>query len=160
MAVDMFLKLEGIEGESTDAAHAGESEIESFEWAATNKPTQARGGGRGAGKVEMHDVIIKKPVDKMTPQLAVTCATGAHIPEAVIAMRRAGGEQQEYMTITFKDVLVTSVSNNGGRDTDIPIETVQLNFVEVEWEYKPQKPDGTLDAPVKAGYNLGAAQKL
>lgn len=159
MASDMFLKLDGIEGESTDSKHKGEIEVRSWSWAETNAATGASGGGRGAGKVSMSDLVITKDVDKSTPKLALACATGEHISQATLTVRRAGGEQQEYFEITLTDCLVTSYQMSGADGGGVPSESLSLNYTKIEWQYKPQNPDGTLAAAQKTGYNTAEGER-
>src|SRR5262245_10475584 len=80
MAVDMFLKLEGVKGESKDHKHGGEIHIESFSWGMNQTGAHATGGGGGAGKVHVHDISFTKFVDKSSPTLMLFCAGGKHIP--------------------------------------------------------------------------------
>lgn len=159
MATDVFMKIDGIEGESTDSKHKDEIEVRSFSWAETNAATGASGGGRGAGKVSMSDLVITKDVDKSTPKLALACATGEHIPEATLTVRRAGGEQQEYLTIKLADCFVTSYQMSGSDGGVVPSESFSLNYTKIEWEYKPQNPDGTLAAAQVTGFDIGLGTK-
>jgi type VI secretion system secreted protein Hcp len=161
MAVDTFLKLgDDIQGESTDDKHKNEIEILSWSWGESNIATGASGGGRGAGKVTMQDFMFTMRANKASPKLALACATGQHVPEAVLTLRKAGGEQQEYFKILLKECLVTSFSTGGSAGDEVPMDQFSLNFTKIEWEYKPQKPDGTLDSPVKAGYDLAKNVKV
>jgi len=161
MAVDMFLKLDGIKGESKDHKHKDEIHIESFSWGMSQTGAHGAGGGGGAGKVAMHDFNFNMFVNKASPKLMLACATGDHLKTAKLTVRKAGGDQQEFMTITFSDILVSSYSTGGSSGGDsVPTESISLNFAKVEFEYKPQKPDGTLDSPVKTGYNLSTNKKI
>jgi type VI secretion system secreted protein Hcp len=154
-AVDYFLKLDGIEGESADSKHKGEIDIQSFSWGATQSGTFAGGGGGGAGKVAMQDFHFVMQVNKASPKLMLACANGEHIPKAVMTCRKAGKEQQEYMKWTFTDVLVSSYQTGGSGQSDIvPMDQISLNYSKVEFEYKEQKADGTLGGTVKAGWDL------
>jgi type VI secretion system secreted protein Hcp len=157
-AVDMFLKIEGVDGESDDATHKGELEIESFSWGASNPAAGAHGGGGGAGKVSMQDISFVMKTSKASPKLFLMCATGEHIKSATITLRKAGREQQEYLTIKLENVQITSYQIGGNGET--PTDQVSINFTKIEFEYKPQKPDGSLDAPVKAGYDLKKNEKV
>src|SRR5262249_55230581 len=107
-AVDFFLKDDGIEGESTDAKHTKQNDVQSGSWGETQTGTFAGGGGGGAGKVSMQDFHFTMTVNKATPKLMLACATGQHIGKAVLTCRKAGGEQQEYMIVTMSDLLVSS----------------------------------------------------
>src|SRR5262245_37338768 len=159
-ATDFFLKLEGIDGESTDDKHKGEIDIQSFSWGVSNMGTHGSGGGGGAGKASFQDLHFHTSISKASPKLALCCATGEHIKKAVLTCRKAGKEQQEYLKITLSDVLVTSYQNGGGSGGVVPSDQVSINFAQIEFEYKPQKADGTLDAAVKAGYNLAQNKKV
>jgi type VI secretion system secreted protein Hcp len=154
-AVDYFLKLDGIEGESFDSKHKGEIDLESWSWGETQSGTHGGGGGGGAGKVSMQDFHFVMRVNKASPKLLLACATGQHIKEATLLCRKAGKEQQEFLKIKFSDCLISSYQTGGSGGADIiPMDQISLNFSKLEYEYKEQKPDGTLGGPVKAGYNL------
>ncbi len=153
-AVDYFLKIDGIDGESTDDKHKGEIDLESWSWGATQAGTYAGGGGGGAGKVSMQDFHFVMRHNKSSPLLMKAVATGQHIKEAKLTCRKAGGEQQEYMTIKFSDLLISSYQTGGSNGDVIPLDQISFNFAKIEHEYKPQKEDGTLDAAIKAGYDL------
>jgi len=153
--VDYFLKLDGIDGESQDSKHKGDIELESFSWGASNAGTSAYGGGMGAGKVQMQDFHVVTRVNKASPKLMLACANGEHIKKAVLVCRKAGKDQQEYLKITFSDLLVSSFQTGGHAGSDVvPMDQVSLNFSKIEFEYKPQQPDGTLGAVVKSQYDL------
>jgi len=153
--VDYFLKIDKIEGESADAKHKNEIDVESWSIGASQGGTFAYGGGGGAGKVQMQDFHFTMKVNKASPKLFLACATGEHIKSAILTCRKAGKEQQEFLKITMSDVLVSSIQQGGQGNSDvIPMEQISLNFAKIDTEYKPQNPDGTLGAPVKAGYNL------
>lgn len=153
-AVDYFLKLDGIDGESTDSKHKGEIDIESWSWGETNAGTHAGQGGGGAGKVQMQDFHFVMRVSKASPKLMLACATGEHIKKAVLICRKAGKEQQEYLKVTMSDLLVSSYQTGGSSGNVVPTDQVSLNFSKIEYEYKEQKADGTLGGTTKGGYNL------
>jgi type VI secretion system secreted protein Hcp len=153
-AVDFFLKIDGIEGESPDAKHKGEIEIMSFSWGATQTGSFASGGGGGAGKVSMQDFHFTQKMHKGSPKLMLACANGEHIKKAVLTCRKAGKEQQEYLKVTFSDILVASYQSGGNGGDPLPLEQISLNFAKVEFEYKEQKADGTLAGAIKTGYDL------
>ena len=156
-AVDYFLKIDGIDGESADSKHKGEIDLESFSWGASQAGSHSTGGGGGAGKVSMQDFHFVMKVNKATPKLFLACATGEHIKKAVLIARKAGKEQQEYLKVTFSDILVSSYQTGGsGGGSAIPMEQISLNYAKIEFEYKEQKPDGTLGGAIKAGYDLKA----
>jgi type VI secretion system secreted protein Hcp len=153
-AVDYFLKLDGIQGESQDSKHKGEIEISSFSFGSTQKGSFAHGTGGGSGKVQMHDFQFSVPTNKASPKLFVACANGQHINSAVLTVRKAGKQQQEYLTYTFSNVLVSSYVTGGNGDNVLPSDQITLNFARIEVQYKEQNDDGTLGGTVKAGYDV------
>jgi len=159
-AVDYFLKIDGIQGESVDSKHKGEIELESFSWGETN-PGAAGGGGGGAGKVHIQDLHFVTRVNKASPKLMLACATGKHIKQAVLTARKAGKAAQEFLVFKFTDLLVSSYQIGGSHDSDVvPTDQISFNFAKIELEYRPQKADGSLDAPVKAGWDVKANKPL
>jgi type VI secretion system secreted protein Hcp len=154
-AVDYFLKIDGIDGESQDSKHKGEIELSSWSFGATQSGTHSAGGGGGAGKVSMQDFHFVMNVNKASPKLLLACATGEHIKKAVLTCRKAGKEQQEFVKYSFSDFLVSSYQTGGSGSSEvIPMDQISLNFAKIEFEYKEQKADGTLGGSVKAGYDL------
>jgi type VI secretion system secreted protein Hcp len=154
MASDIFAKLGDIKGESGDSKHKDEIEVLSYSWGVTNAGSMAHGGGGGEGKATFHDLSFVHKIDKASPVLLQTCATGAHLKEATITHRKAGKEQHEYLVVKLSDVIVTGVTHGGSGDGDS--ENISLSFAKVALEYKPQKPDGSLDAGVFFKYDLKA----
>lgn len=152
MAVDVFLKLGDIKGESKDAKHSGEIDVLSWSWGLTQTGSMAHGGGGGAGKVNFNDLSFMHAVDKASPVLMKACATGEHIKEGTLVSRKAGKGQQEYLIIKMNDILVTGIQPSG--NSEHPMESVSMQFAKVDLEYKPQKEDGSLDAGVHFKYDI------
>jgi type VI secretion system secreted protein Hcp len=161
MAFDAYLKFEDpkVEGESTDKAHSGEFEIESFSFGASNPVTIGSGTtGAAAGRVQMHPLSIVKKTDKASPILLKMCAAGEHFKKATLTLRKGAGEktgQQEYLKYHMELVYVDSLDwsgSTGGDDT--PTESLNLSYGQMKIEYKPQKADGTLDAAIEGGWDL------
>jgi type VI secretion system secreted protein Hcp len=150
---EYFLQIDGISGESQDSRHKDAIEISSFSWGASNSSTAGAGGGGGSGKVNMQDFHFTMRVSKASPQLFLAVAKGKHIANAVLFVRKTGGEQQEYLKWTLSDVMVSSYQT-GGMNGDVPIDQVSLNFAKIQVEYKPQMADGSLGQPVTAGWDL------
>ena len=161
MASDYLLKIDGIKGESEDAKHKDEIEIESFSWGATQSGTFSTGGGGGAGKVSFQDVHFTTKVNVASPNLMIACASGQHIKLATLTVRKAGKDQQEYYIIKLSDNLVSSYQSGGSEGSNaLPVDQFSLNFAKIEFEYKSQKPDGSLGAPIKGGWDLKANKKV
>ena len=156
-AVDYFLKIDGIDGESQDSKHKADIDVESWSWGESQSGSHSGGGGGGAGKVSMQDFHFVMKVNKSSPKLLLACANGEHIKKATLVCRKAGKEQQEFLKITLSDLLVSSYQTGGSGHGDVlPTDQISLNFAKIEYEYKEQKPDGTLGGAVKAGYDLKA----
>lgn len=160
-AVDYFLKIEGIPGESQDGKHKDEIALESWSWGETNAGTHAGGGGGGAGRVVMQDFHFVMKINKASPKLMLACASGEHIKNAILTCRKAGKDQQAFLKVTFSDLLVSSYQTGGSGHSDVvPTDQISLNFAKIEFEYKEQKADGTLGGAVKAGWDLKKNQKV
>ena len=156
MAVDYFLKVDGIEGESTDTKHAKEIDVDAWSWGESQTGASVPGGGGGgAGKVSMQDFSFVMKFNKASPKLMLACATGKHVKSARLAVRRAGQGQQDYLTFTFLDVLVSSYQTGGTEASGlVPLDQVSLRYAKIEVEYKTQKPDGSLVVAGQFKYDL------
>ena len=157
MAIDIFAKLGDIKGESTDSKHKDEIEVLSFSWGVSNPASHGAGGGAGAGKATFQDLSIVHKIDKATPSLFAACATGEHLKDATITHRKAGKGQQEYLVVKLNDVLITGVVH-GGTSGAAASETVSLVFAKVDFEYKPQKADGSLDAGIHFKFDIKSSK--
>jgi type VI secretion system secreted protein Hcp len=154
MSVDMFLKIDDIEGESVDDIHGGEIDILSWSWGMTQPGTTHSGPGGGAGKVNVQDLSFTHYVDKSSANLMKMCCNGKHFKEATLVVRKAGETPLEYMIITMEGGLITSLSTGGSGGDDRIMENVTLNFSKFKAEYVPQKEDGSGDASVIAGWDI------
>ena len=142
MAVDMFIKIGDIEGESKDTTHEGEIDVISWNWGLSQAGTFHTGGGGGAGKASVQDLVITKKVDKASPILMQSCCKGSHIEEIVLTVRKAGDDPLEYLILTLTKAMVTSVSASApSGDSDI-MEDVTLNFAEFKVAYEAQDDTG------------------
>ena len=91
----------------------------------------------------------------------LACATGEHIKQALLSCRKAGGKQEVYLTVKFTDLLVSSYQTGGSGSGDVvPLDQISMNFSKIEFEYKPQKADGSMDSPMHAGYDVKANKKM
>lgn len=152
MAFDAFLKIEGIKGESEDSKKKDEIEVFSYTWGATQVGTSGSGSGAGSGRCQIQDFSFVKKADKASPVLFEKCCTGEHIKEALFTVRKAGGEQLEFLKYKFTDIVITSVNIGGssGGD-DIPSETVTFTFTSCGVDYQAQGKDGKASGGVIHG---------
>jgi type VI secretion system secreted protein Hcp len=160
VAIDYFLHIDGVEGESTDAKHKAWIDVDSWSWGETQAGAGFGGGGGGAGKVTMQDFHFVTRMSKASPALFLACASGQHFKEAKLVGRKAGKGQQEFLTWTFSDVLVSGYQTGGNEAADLPVDQASLNFAKITVEYRAQKADGSLDAPISAGWEVKANKKL
>ena len=142
MAVDMFLMLDGVKGESSDDKHKGEIDIEAFSWGMSQSGSGHRSTGSGTGKVDVHDISISKFVDKSSPVLMLACANGKHIPKGKITVRKAGENPLDYLTIDFENILISGYQTSGADGGTVPSENISLNFSKVKIEYWTQSEKG------------------
>ncbi|MET0591446.1 MAG: type VI secretion system tube protein Hcp [Polyangiaceae bacterium] len=156
MAVDMFIKIGDVKGESTDDKHKGEIDVLSWSWGATQSGTSGIGGGAGAGKVQLQDLTFTHYVDCATPILFKMCCDGTHIPKVKLVVRKAGGSALEYLTLDIENALVSGVSTGGSGGQDRITENVTLNFAKVKIEYKPQTAKGAGEAAITQGWDASA----
>lgn len=152
MAIDMFLKISDIKGESTDARHKDEIDVLAWSWGMSNPGTPAGGGG-GAGKVSVQGISITKYCDAATAPLIMACCSGKRYKEAMLTVRKAAKTPLEYLKISLKDVLITSQST-GSEGVGNITENITLNFAEFKLDYVTQKPDGSAGATHAAGWNI------
>ena len=142
MAMDMFIKIGDLEGESRDKTHAKSIDVLAWSWGLSNSGTAHVGGGAGAGKVNVQDVSFTKWIDKSSPDLMLLCCNGKHIPEAKLTVRKAGENPLEYLIITMSECMITAVSTGGSGGEDRLTENVTINFAQVKVNYVEQTPTG------------------
>ena len=159
MAADIFAKIGTIKGESLDSKHQDEVEVLSWSWGLSQSSAATPGAGSGAGKASFNDFYFTHHLDKASALLMKACATGEHLKDATITVRKAGKGQQEFLIIKMSDVLITSVNSSGFGDSGNTAESVAMQFAKVALEYKPQKADGTLDAGVHFKYDLKGSKE-
>ena len=154
MASDVFLKVDGIKGDSTDAHHQNEIELVGWSWGASEVLILSGGGGAATGKPKFTNLVVTKHVDKASPSLLRACLKGKHIKEVVLTQRKPGTGKLNFLAITLKDVLVTSLNDAESDAAPRPTETVQFNFTKVIYEFVPQKPNGQPDTPVTVRWDV------
>ena len=149
MAVDMLLKISGVDGESKVKDHENVIDVLSWSWGMSQSGTMHMGGGGGAGRVNVQDISLTKYVDKSSAALMRGCCNGKHFDDATLVVRKAGEAALDYVKIKMIPVMVTSVSTGGSGGEDRLTENVTLNFGKYELAFTPQKEDGTGDAEIE-----------
>jgi type VI secretion system secreted protein Hcp len=156
----MFLKLEGVDGESKDDSHKKEIDVLAWSWGASQSGTGHTGGGSGAGKVSVQDVSVTKYVDSASHLLLLDCCNGQHIKKGTLVVRKAGATPLEYIKLTMEDIIVSGIHSGGSGGEDRLTENVTLNFSKFKYEYTPQKADGSGDGTKETGWDIAANKKV
>jgi type VI secretion system secreted protein Hcp len=146
-AVDMFLQLDGIRGESQDKQFKDQIDVQSFSWGVAN------GSGK-ATATSFQDLHVTKRTDVATPELMTRVAGGETIANAVLSVRKASGTEapQTFFKICLSDVRASSLQSSGGGDE--LNEAVSLAYGAIAISYARQRADGSLDAPITAGWDV------
>jgi type VI secretion system secreted protein Hcp len=147
MAADMFLVLEGVEGESKDETYKKKIDIFHWSWAASNTGAGHFGGGSGAGKGQVADITVSKLIDKSSPTLLKFCMQGKHISTGKIVSRKAAGDKAlEYVVLEMNEVFITNIGIGDSTGGGSPSETVNLNFSKIKMTYTLQADTGADEA--------------
>ena len=154
MAVDMFIKIDTVDGESRDKAHAKDIDVLAWSWGISNSGSAHVGGGAGAGKCNIQDISFTKWVDSSTPKLALACCDGKHFKDATLVVRKAGEKPVEYLKIKIEEVLITSISTGGSGGEDRLTENVTLNFAKVSLDYVPQDAKGAAGTAIPMTWSI------
>lgn len=156
MAVDMFIKIGDIKGESKDGSHGDEIDVLAWSWGLSQSGSAQHGSGAGAGKVNVQDLSLTKWVDSSSTALIVAACKGTHIKEAKLTVRKAGDKPLEYIKITLNDIIVSSVQTGGSGGEDRLTENVVLNFAKFKVEYTIQAKEGGAGATSTAAWDIPA----
>jgi type VI secretion system secreted protein Hcp len=160
MAMDQFIKIGALKGESKDKTHKEEIDVLAWSWGLSNSGSAQQGGGAGAGKCNVQDLSFTKWIDKCSPDLMLFCCNGKHVDTATLTVRKAGEQPLEYLIITLEDIIVTSVSTGGSGGEDRLTENVTLNFARVKVAYKEQTEKGAVGATPSMGWNIAENVKI
>lgn len=154
MAVDMFLKIEGVEGESQDESHKNEIQIDSFSWGASNPSSVTQGTGLGSGKVSISSLNFMKRVDKASTNLFKACCDGTHFTKTTLTCRKSGGTAKvEYLVYELKDCMIDATQNSGANGGDEVSESVTLSAVQIKMTYWTQDNTGKKKDKFEHGWN-------
>jgi len=155
MAVEIFLQLDGITGESQKDGATGWIEIFSFSNGASNPSSVAMGTGSGAGKVDLSSISLQKQVDSASPNLFLNCCNGKHIAKGTLMCREAGGDSKVvYYQYDLQQVFIDSISWGGAAGGGKPSESLSLSYQQIVVTYYPQSADGTKGSKSQQGWSV------
>jgi type VI secretion system secreted protein Hcp len=157
MGHDVYIKIEGIEGESNDAKHIGWIEVTSFGLAISQNisTTASSAGGASAERADFSEFTFSKLLDKSSPLLALACADGTHFDCIAVELYRSGTEKVKYMEYKLSNCIISSVSTGSKGKRFFPSEHVSINFGKVQWTYTLQSRQGGWAAGnIASGWNL------
>jgi type VI secretion system secreted protein Hcp len=163
MPSDVFLKVDGVEGESSDAKHKNEIEVLSFSWGVSQAitGTVSSAGTFSGQRCDMSPLVIQKLFDKASPKAAQACAAGDHFASAVLTLCRAGGDKQPYMEYKMTDVMISSVQVGGTGEGGLPTESISLNYSKMEMTYTKIGTDGKVAGKgASVGWDLKENKKV
>ena len=158
MALDMHLKLEGgsvkFAGESKHAKHKDEIQVLAWSWGMSQSGSFGHGTGGGAGKASVQDISITKYIDKSTTSFIKALVTGDHMDTVTLSVSKAGGKQEDYLTIKLTSAMVTSYSTGGSGGEDMLTENVSISFAKFDVEYFAQNDKGVVASAGTVGYSV------
>ncbi len=156
MSTNMFIRIGDIKGGSHDNRHQDEIEVVSWTWGLTNPPDGSHGGGGGAGgRAAFRDIAFTHLVDRASPSLMLACASAQRFRDAKLTVRRPDATTtEEFLVIALQDVCVTGVDISATEAVGGLVEQVTLAFTHVDYEYRRQLPDGSLDTGVQCKWDL------
>jgi type VI secretion system secreted protein Hcp len=157
MAIDVYLQIDGIKGESMDDKHKDWIECTSVNWGVSQprSATASTGGGHTAERCEHQEVVFTKLADLASPILLQTCSAGKTIPKAKLEFMRADGqgERIKYFEIELENVLIGSIAP-AVHEGSIIQEKVGLKFSKIKWKYTQQKVSGGAGGNTSGGWDL------
>ena len=164
MAFDAFMKLDTIDGESSDDKHQKWIEVLSYSWGVnqTASASSSSHGSLSSQRADFHDFSFVKALDAASPKIIMACASGEHLPSATMEICRAGGDKQPFMEYKMTDVIVTGIRPGGsGSGENLPLEEVSLNYGKIEWKYTQTKVEGGKGSgSIPGGWDLKTNKKV
>ena len=161
MAVDYFLKLDSINGESVDANFSNQIQVLSYSLGGTQMTSVAGTGGSGAGKANLADFSIMKSefsvmknYDAATPEIFKSMLLGTHIPKGTLSAVKSGANGKPFLTIDFTEMFVTSQQVSAS--SEVPMESVSFSYNTIKVDYSKQNEQGNLTSVGAVSYDLKA----
>lgn len=157
MAIDVYLQIEGIKGESADSAHQGWIEVVSAQWGVSQPviETGSAAGGRTSGRCEYSSMSLVKLADLASPSLMQHCANGKTIAKAKLEFMRADGDgtRVKYDEVDLENLLIANMEQTV-TEGSILCDRIGLRFAKVKWKYSQQKVGGGMGGSTAGGWDL------
>lgn len=157
MAFDAFVKIDGIDGESSDHKHQGWIEVIAYAAGLHQQPssTASSAGGASAERADFNCFTFTKFIDLASPQLNLACAGGQHIDEIIVELCRAGTEKQPFMQYCLRNCMIHAIETFGTQGEDVPSEDVEITYGKIEWRYiRQNRADGGPAGSAVSGWDL------
>ncbi len=154
MAVDMFMKIDDIKGESADDVHKAEIDVYSWKWGVTQTGSSGIASGSGVGRANVQDFVFTTKVDSSHPTVLGMSLKGKSFKTAVFTQRKAGDKPLEFVKITMSNGLISGIFFEGNHTDETQTVTVTLNFGQVKFDYTPQAADGSGGATISYGHDI------
>lgn len=159
MAVDAYLQIEGVKGESKDSAHEGWIECTSASWGVKQpkSATASTGGGHTAERCEHKSISLSKLADLASPILLQTCSAGRTIPKARLEFMRADGDGKPicYYTVELENVLIGSIDQVMHQGAGLH-DSFTLKYSRIRWRYTMQRIGGGAGGSTVGGWDLSS----
>jgi type VI secretion system secreted protein Hcp len=156
MAFDAFLKVDGVDGETTRKGYEKAIPVISFSWGGSNPATLGVLGGGGGGKGSLSGLNVMKKADATSPKFYQKCMEGEHIAKASLTLLKAGGKEAvDFIKYELENVFIDSVQYSGAEGgDDTPTESISISFGKLTYTYTPQNKDGTKGSPVVGQWDI------
>jgi len=161
--MSVFLNIESIKGESSDANHKDWIDVESWRWGTERKITSSTStqGDRESSNAEVSSLHITKRIDSATPKIFIEscCGTGKTV-KLHLSKTGAGSGTDVYMEFILKNALIEKLELSGkAQGSQRPLEVLSFSFVEIEVKYTPHDEDGNAAAPIAVAFDTATNTK-
>jgi type VI secretion system secreted protein Hcp len=157
MAIDVYLQVDGIKGESADSAHVGWIECLSVHWGVKQpkSATASTSGGHTAERAELSEIGIAKLADLASPMLFQASAAGKTYPKAKLEFMRADGDGKpvKYFEVLLENVLIGHMALSVS-EGNVLSESLGLKFSKIRVSYTQQKVAGGAGGSTIGGWDL------
>lgn len=159
MALDAYLQISDIKGESTDDKHKGWIEVAHVDWSVNQQraASVSTAGGHTNGKAELSEIGFTKLADLSSPILFQHCATGKTLPKAIFEFYRADGDGKPicYMKLELENLMISSFHANSGEGGTLS-ESVHIAYAKIKATYTQQKVAGGVGGSTVGGWDASS----